>query len=377
MMYKDQQTKGHVAIKNNKIISLEVIFMMKKTIMGICLVALVLSLLTFNVFAQSKGLIVYSVCWTEDPYWVASTDAAKAVVEANGYEMKILNADNDNMTQVNQISDAIALNPVGVLLGAVDSRGIVSAVKELQDANIPIGVVVRNIPNAGKIDITVDPDIYVIGQKCAVGALSLLYERYGTYKGSILEIEGALIDNYSVDSHNGFMSIMSLYPDITVVSKEATDWSFEKGANIAEDWLAVNPDTDLIYCHSDWLTQAIPPVLQRLGYAPAGEENHVFVVSSGCMPFGLPHVRTGYIDMTVDNPTLEVAKLAAYWLIQIAEGKQVPAEVNAYGPGMSLEFTDNKLKVVEKDWGTHISILPRVATKENVDDPTFWGNIYK
>ena len=327
-------------------------------------------------FAASKGLIVYSVCWTEDPFWVASTDAARAVVEASGFDYKVLNANNDNMTQVNQISDAIALKPVGVLLGAVDSRGIVSAVKELQDAKIPIGVIIRNIPNAGKIDITVDANMVGIGEKSAVNTLSLLFSKYGTYQGKVLEIEGALIDNASVDFHGGFMSIMEKYPDVNIVSKEATDWSFEKAANIAEDWLSVNPDTDLIYSHSDWLTQALPPVLKRLGYAPAGEENHVFVVSSGAMPFGLPHVRTGYIDMTTEIPMLKVSKLAAYWLCQIAQGNQVPDEVNLFEPGLSVKMTDKKVKVEEKSWGTHISVPPAVVTQNNVDDPNLWGNIY-
>ncbi|GAH39866.1 unnamed protein product, partial [marine sediment metagenome] len=264
----------------------------------------------------------------------------------------------------------------GVLLGAVDSRGIVSAVKELQDAGIPIGVIIRNIPNAGKIDVTVDPNIFGIGQQAAVNTLNLLFSKYGAYEGAVLEIEGALTDNFSVDSHNGFMDIMEKFPSVTIVSKEATDWSFEKAANIAEDWLTVNPDTDLIYSHSDWLTQALPPVLKRLGYGPAGEENHVFVISSGAMPFGLPHIRTGYIDMITEIPTLKVSKLAAYWLLQIAQGNEIPDEVNLFEPGLSVKMINTKVKVGEKSWGTHISVPPAVVTQKNVDDPNLWGNIY-
>ena len=328
-------------------------------------------------FAADKGLIVYSVCWTEDPFWVASADAAKAVIEANGYESKIMNANNDNMTQVNQISDAIALDPAGIIISAVDSRGVLSAVKEVKDANIPVAVIVRTIKEAGKIDITADADMFGIGQKAAINSLNLLYSRYGTYKGTVLEIMGALIDNATVNFHDGFSSIMEKFPGVIVVAKEATDWSFEKAANIAEDWLTVNPDTDLIFSHSDWLTQAIPPVLKRLGYGPAGEDNHVFVVSSGAMPFGLPFVRTGYIDMTTEVPTLKVSKMAAYWVCQIAQGVEIPDEVNLFEPGLSVKMIDVKVPVIEKSWGKHISIPPAVVTTKNVDDPTLWGNIYK
>jgi ABC-type sugar transport system substrate-binding protein len=138
----------------------------------------------------------------------------------------------------------------------------------------------------------------------------------------------------------------------------------------------LNPDTDLIYSHSDWLTQALPPVLKRLGYGPAGEENHVFVVSSGAMPFGLPHVKSGYIDMTTEIPTLKVSKLAAYWLLQVAQGNEIPDEVNLFEPGLSVKMTDKKVKIEEKSWGTHIAVPPAVVTQNNVEDPNLWGNIY-
>ncbi len=350
---------------------------MKKTIFSACLIILLVLFTSFNVIAQTKGLIVYSVCWTEDPFWVASADAVKAVVEASGYEIKIMNADNDNMTQVNQISDAIALKPAGIIISAVDSLGVLSAVKEVQEAKIPIGVIVRTIENAGRIDVTADADMFGIGQKAAINALNLLYSKYGTYKGTVLEIMGALIDNATVNFHGGFVSIMEKFPEVLVVSKEATDWSFEKGANIAEDWLTVNPDTDLIYAHSDWLTQAIPPVLERLGYGPAGEDNHVFVVSSGAMPFGLPHVRTGYIDMDTEIPILKVSKLAAYWLLQIVQGNKLPSEVNLFEPGLSVKMIDKKIKVEEKSWGPLLAVPPSVISKYNVDDPNLWGNIYQ
>ena len=348
-----------------------------KMIVGICIVTLLVSMFAFGAMAQDKGLIVFAAPWTEDPFWVSATDAAKVIVEANGFSYKVLNANNDNMTQVNQISDVIALKPAGVLLGAVDSNGIVSAVKELQDAGIPIGVIIRGIPNAGKIDVTVDADMFGIGEKSAINTLSLLLSKHGAYEGTVLEIQGALIDNASVAFHGGFMSIMEKFPNVTIVSKEATDWSFEKAANIAEDWLTVNPDTDLIYSHSDWLTQALPPVLKRLGYGPAGEDNHVFVVSGGAMPFGLPFVRSGYIDLDTEIPPLKTAKMAAYWLCQIAQGNKIPDEVNLFEPGLSVKMIDTKVKVEEKSWGTYIAVPPGVVTQKNVDDPNLWGNIYK
>jgi hypothetical protein len=43
---------------------------------------------------------------------------------------------------------------------------------------------------------------------------------------------------------------------------------------------------------------------------------------------------------------------------------------------MSLEFSDIKLKVIDKEWGPHVAVPPSVINKQNVDDPNLWGNIY-
>jgi len=81
--------------------------------------------------------------------------------------------------------------------------------------------------------------------------------------------------------------------------------------------------------------------------------------------------------MTTEIPTLKVSKMAAYWLIQIAQGNKVPDEVNLFEPGLSVKMIDTKVKVEERSWGTHIAVPPVVVTVNNVDDPDLWGNIYK
>jgi len=51
-----------------------------KMIVGICIVTLLVSMFAFGAMAQDKGLIVFAAPWTEDPFWVSATDAAKVIV---------------------------------------------------------------------------------------------------------------------------------------------------------------------------------------------------------------------------------------------------------------------------------------------------------
>jgi len=52
------------------------------------------------------------------------------------------------------------------------------------------------------------------------------------------------------------------------------------------------------------------------------------MVSSGAMPFGLPYVKEGYIDMTTEIPILKTSKIAAYWAVQLVEGKKFQGKSN-------------------------------------------------
>lgn len=346
-------------------------------VLGLCVSLLSLVAASPGATAEKKGLIAYSVCWTEDPFWVASVDAARTMVEHLGHEFKGFNAANENLRQLEQLSDIIALEPKALIVSAVDSRGIISGVKRVKDAGIPVIVIIRTIKGAGKIDFTAKMDIYGMGQKAAINLLYLLRTKYGDYKGKVLEVMGELGDEFSVESHAGFMSLMNAFPEVELTSKEAEAWSFEKAADIVEDWLAGHPDTDGIYSHSDWLTQAFPPVLKRLGYKPAGQEPHMFLVSSGAMPFGLPFVKEGFIDMTTEIPILKISKIAAHWAVKLAEGEKIPGKVKLIEPGMSVKFIDITVEVVAEDWGPTMEVPAKVVSKINADDPTVWGNIYK
>lgn len=346
-------------------------------VLGLCVSLLSLVVASPGAMAEKKGLIAYSVCWTEDPFWVASVDAARTMVEHLGYEFKGFNAANENLRQVEQLSDIIALEPDALIVSAVDSRGIIGGIRRVKDAGIPVIVIIRTIKEAGKIAFTGKSDMYGIGQKAAINLLYLLRTKYGDYKGKVLEVMGELGDEASVEFHAGFISLMRKFPEIELTSKEAEAWSFEKAADIVEDWLTAYPDTDGIYSHSDWLTQAFPPVLKRLGYKPIGEEPHMLLVSSGAMPFGLPFVREGFIDMTTEIPILKVSKIAAYWAVKLAEGEKIPAKARLIEPGMSVEFIDATVEVVSEDWGPTMVVPPKVVSKINADDPTIWGNIYK
>lgn len=80
-------------------------------VLGLCVSLLSFVMASPGIGAEKKGLIVYSVCWTEDPYWVASVDAAREMVESLGYDFKALNAANQNLRQLEQLHDIIALGP--------------------------------------------------------------------------------------------------------------------------------------------------------------------------------------------------------------------------------------------------------------------------
>jgi len=169
-------------------------------------------------------------------------------------------------------------------------------------------------------------------------------------------------DMYTVLIEEGFQGVMTNYPEIEITTKVNYGWEATTGANIAEDWLVVHPDTDLLFPHADHMAAAIASVLEMNGY----KKGEIILVSTAGMPMGLQLVREGWCQVTVEQPVIAQALGVAMFLDQIVN-RQCP-KPGTYDVG-GLESV-----LVYQDYGPELQLPGGVITIDNVDEPQWWGN---
>lgn len=323
--------------------------------------AVALALLT-PAFAQAKGKVYYMVPTLLDEFQTGSVSALEMFLKQVGYEMTTLNADNKTDLQQSQMNDVIALKPAAIILAAVDFNALKPSIEKAMAAGIPVIEFDRQITSTPSAFTSVAGTVE-IGHVAAGEVERLLKEKNGAVKGKVLQVLGDPGDPYTLDIQKGFEEKMAAFPDVTIISKPAMQWEASNAGTIVADQMLANPDIDLIFNHAAHLSVAAVASLESAGKQPGD----VYMLSSNGAPVGLDLIRKGWMQVEVEQPLYAQAAAVAMFMDKVVAKEEIkPGEYDVLG----LKST-----VTMEEWGPNIKIPGAAITKDNVDNPAFWGNM--
>src|SRR5262249_16932921 len=154
----------------------------------------------------------------------------------------------------------------------VDADAIVPAIKSANGASVPV-IVVDAAPTGGNVAMVVRADNYGMG----VTACNEMGRRLKG-KGTVLDLQGALVSTNARDRTNGFGEcIAKNFPEIKVLQRP-TDWDMQK-ATAAAQVVVSTGQLDGIYMASDFFLPGIAKVLQDANrWVPVGQQGHVTLI---------------------------------------------------------------------------------------------------
>ncbi|MDP1731753.1 MAG: sugar ABC transporter substrate-binding protein [Devosia sp.] len=335
---------------------------MKRILLAILGAVAVAMALLSPAFAQSKGKVYYMVPTLLDEFQTGSVSALEMFMGQVGYEMQTLNADNKTDVQQSQMNDVIALKPAAIILAAVDFNALKPSIEAARAAGIPVIQFDRQITSTAS-DFTSVAGTIEIGQVAAEEVQRLLTEKNGAVKGKVLQVLGDPGDPYTLDIQQGFEEVMKDFPDVTIISLPAMMWEASNAGTIVSDQLLANPDIDLIFLHAAHLSVAAVASLEAAGRQPGD----IYVMSSNGAPVGLELIRKGWLQVEVEQPLYAQAAAVAMFMDKVVNKEEIkPGEYDVLGL---------KSVVTIEAWGPNIKIPGAAITKENVDNPAFWGNL--
>jgi ribose transport system substrate-binding protein len=326
--------------------------------------AMVIAVLTIATpaFAQSKGTIYYMVPTLLDEFQTASVDAITKFMKDVGYEVKALNADNKTDEQQSQMDNVINLKPKAIILAAVDFNALAPYIDKARNAGIPVMIFDRQITTT-KSDLTSVAGTVEIGHIAADQIQALLKKKNGAVKGKVLQVLGDPGDPYTLDIQKGFEEKMKAFPDVKIISQPAMNWEASNAGTIVADQLVANPDIDLIFVHAAHLAVAAVASLEAKGKKPGD----VLLVSSNGAPVGLDLIRKGWEQVEVEQPLFAQAAALAMFADKVVNKQEIkPGHYKVLG-------LDSEMTI--ESWGPNIKIPGAAISKDNVDEPKFWGNM--
>ena len=288
-----------------------------------------------NTESTEKKTIAFLPPAMISPYYASCINGAKPQAEALGYELLVSapDSESDYASQVQLVEDMIARGVDGIIICAINTDAIVTAVKKANEAGIP--VVMFNVQDEladGKVDCYVTYDQREGGAKVAdymaeeiIGVMreyaeknvqllclpefaltgytcSDLFFTYDQREGgakvadymaevvngaetNVAIIEG-LPSEHTTARMGGFSDrVAEKYPNIHVVASQSGDWEREKGMNAAANMMQ-SVDIDAFFGLCDEMSLgAVQAVKQANGkqlvFSFDGNPNAAEAVKSG------------------------------------------------------------------------------------------------
>ena len=185
------------------------------------------------------GLMLQDI---SNPFFAAMQTGMQEEAKAQGFEINVQDGRQDLGTQNDQIDAFISQGVQLILLNAVDSEGIGSAVARAQAAGI---VVVAVDVDAAGADAAVTTDNVLAGRQ----ACEALVEKIGG-KGNVLFVEGTPT-TAPQDRVKGCEEVMKENPDVKVVARQAGKNDRASGLALTTDMLTANKDVQGIFAIND------------------------------------------------------------------------------------------------------------------------------
>ena len=310
--------------------------------------------LTFSDIANLSGAYGAGVVWDEA-----------------GWTHEVLNCEMVLDVQLKMIDDILAKGEADVfLVNPADPQGVISGIKRINDAGIPVFCEDR-WPAGGEVILGSASDNYLAGVQSAEFIVDKLNERYGEPKGTVIALMAGLeIDTlrYRVE---GMREVFGKNEDITVVEVMG-DIMADPSAFLKQlqDALTANPDADAVWDFADYCLISLTAGLEEIDKLyTRGDPNHIIIASIDGTDWVHDIIREGYWDCTVSHYMTEWGGLGAWASVLYECGvKLEPGPLEA--PGMGYDGTE--VQLLEN--GLYIALPTFVVDENNVDDPNIYGN---
>ena len=240
-----------------------------KKVLAVAIILLVTAGLVFAAGQRAgdgKKLVIFSQANNAEPYRAAQNASFRELwAKYPEVTFEIMDAQQDNSTQVSQIETAIRRSP-DLLIVAPNERGPLSAVMgRAKAAGIPVICLERDIENHDNFTTWVMADNYAIGKLAGEFIVDHLTKKYGSPRGNVVDLHGLLGVEAETNRYNGAWDVLKAHPGIRSVASVEAQWLQSNARDRMTEILRAHPEIDVLYGHNDPMAVGAYLAAQELG----------------------------------------------------------------------------------------------------------------
>ncbi|MDK0630817.1 ribose ABC transporter substrate-binding protein RbsB [Clostridium perfringens] len=219
-----------------------------KKIFSVGLILMMLMTSFMGCTKNNKPKICMVVSTLNNPFFVNMKDGAEKEAEKLGYDLVVLDSQNDPAKERANVEDLVQLGVIALLINPTDSDAVVKTVEVANKSNIPVITLDRQA-NGGKITSHIASDNIKGGEMAAEYVLDKFKDEKGPI--NVVEIQGIPGASATRDRGEGFHNIMDKNDKFNFVSIQAADFDRQKGLQVMENIIQANPNIQVVFAHND------------------------------------------------------------------------------------------------------------------------------
>ncbi|WP_035796323.1 ribose ABC transporter substrate-binding protein RbsB [Clostridium akagii] len=255
------------------------------------------------------GMVISTL---DNPFFVSMKDGAEKEAKEKGYDLVVLNSQNDPGKERSNVEDLVQLGVSAIIINPTDSEAVSNTIKVANKSNIPIITVDRQA-NGGKLVSFIASDNIKGGKEAAEFILNKLKNK-STIK--IVELQGTPGSSASRDRGKGFHEALAGKKNVEIVSSQPADFDRQKGLSVMENIIQSKPDFDAVFAQNDEMALGAVKALKTAN-------KHVVVIGFDGTLDGETAVKSGDMTATIAQQPVVEGKTAVDSAGKVMEGQSI------------------------------------------------------
>lgn len=278
------------------------------------ILTIIMSAMTLVGCQQKSGSSVkkigFIVSTLNNPFFVDLKSGIEERAKELGYEVVVLDSQNDPAKEVSNMEDLTVKEVDIVLLNPVDSDSAVASVMIANNYELPV-VTVDRAANGGDVVTHIASDNAVGGSMAA----QYLIDQLGG-KGNIVELEGTAGSSAARDRGQGFDDKIA-ESDMNIIAKQIADFDRTQGLTVMENILQSKKNIDAVFAQNDEMALGAQKALEDMGM------KDVLIVGFDATDDAVEAVKNGTMAATVAQQPLLIGEAAVNAIDKILKGEKV------------------------------------------------------
>ncbi|MDE1241137.1 ribose ABC transporter substrate-binding protein RbsB [Vibrio aestuarianus] len=264
---------------------------------------------TVSVSAQAQDTMAIVLSTLNNPFFVTMKDGAEAKAKELGYELIVLDSQNDPSKELSNVEDLTVRGVKAILINPTDSDAVSNAIRMANRAKVPVLTLDRGA-SRGDVVSHIASDNVVGGEMAG----HFIMEKVGE-KAKVIQLEGIAGTSAARERGEGFMNAVN-GSEMQLLASQPADFDRTNGLNVMENLLAANPDVQAVFAQNDEMALGALRAVQASG-------KDVMIVGFDGTDDGIAAVERGQLAATVAQQPDMIGALGIETAAKVLKGESV------------------------------------------------------